>query len=83
MYDDPTDRQIPWNQLTTMTTSTIMKQTCAKIDPVSSHRKMAIYRNNDGNCNTSALLASIPTIQMEIMVGIVWQLKNMKNNDFY
>ena len=28
MTDDPTDRQRPWLPLTTMTTSTILKQTC-------------------------------------------------------
>ena len=77
-YHDPTDKH-PGAQQTTMTTSTIMKQTCAKIRSGWFHKaKWSIYQNNDGDCNytnTTALLASIPTIQIETMAGIVWQLK--------
>ena len=80
MCDDPTDRQTV-AILTSMITITITKQTCAKTDLVNTTE--TIYQNNDDNCNTTALLASMPTIQMEIMAGIVQQLKNMKNKDFY
>ena len=44
---------------------------------------MALHWNNDNNCGLTALLASIPTIQMETMPGIVQQLENKKNKDFY
>ena len=69
--------------MTTMTTSTIMKQTCAKIDPVNTHRKMTVYGNNDINHGLTTLLVSIPTIQLETMAGIVQQLEIIKNKELY